>query len=103
MDGRSELGVLFKRKALMTYDSSPRRIKYLVAEYTKTKGCKAAIINVGAGWYLENHFNSEVAGLTIPFNSITNDHSDIVHGVLLDPEAYNGKDIQGISNLATPE
>ncbi|QPH05376.1 hypothetical protein C2857_003129 [Epichloe festucae Fl1] len=101
--------------------------KNLVAEYAKTKGFKAAI-NVGAGWYLENHFVPEVAGLlgglpstqdvddyltltvpnwggdeTIPFNSITDDHSDIVHGVLLDPEAYNGKDIQGVRNLATPE
>ncbi|KAK2593879.1 hypothetical protein QQS21_008399 [Conoideocrella luteorostrata] len=101
--------------------------KYGVAEYAKTRGFKSAV-NVGAGWYLENHFNPEVAGLLgglpytqdeegyltltmpnwggdyrIPFISIADDYGDIVHGVLLDPMAYDGEDVQGISDLATPE
>ncbi|KAK9445463.1 NmrA family transcriptional regulator [Metarhizium brunneum] len=101
--------------------------KYIVAEYAKTKGFKSAV-NVGTGWYMENHFNPEVAVLlgglpytedeygyltlampnwggdnTIPFVSIGDDYGDIVHGVLLDPETYNGQFVQGFSELATPE
>lgn len=101
--------------------------KYIVAEYAKAKGFKSAV-NVGTGWYMENHFNPEVAGLlgglpytededgyltlampnwggdnTIPFVSIGDDYGDIVHGVLLDPETYNGQFVQGFSELATPE
>ncbi|EFZ01864.1 NmrA-like family protein [Metarhizium robertsii] len=101
--------------------------KYIVAEYAKAKGFKSAV-NVGTGWYMENHFNPEVAVLlgglpytededgyltlampnwggdnTIPFVSIGDDYGDIVHGVLLDPETYNGQFVQGFSELATPE
>ncbi|EFY86909.1 NmrA family transcriptional regulator [Metarhizium acridum CQMa 102] len=86
--------------------------KYLVSD-AKTKGFKSAV-NVGTGWYMENHFNPEVAGLlgglpyaededgcltlampnwggdnTIPFISIGDDYGDTVHG--------------GFSQLATPE
>ncbi|OAX81980.1 hypothetical protein ACJ72_03671 [Emergomyces africanus] len=81
---------------------------------------------VSAGWYLENFmspFISEVFGgfpLTadsegyftlaqplaggpglVPFISIEEDFGDLVHGVLLNPEAWSGKSIQGISHLAT--
>ncbi|KJK76430.1 hypothetical protein H634G_08321 [Metarhizium anisopliae BRIP 53293] len=101
--------------------------KDIVAEYAKAKGFKSAV-NVGTGWYMENHFNPEVAVLlgglpytededgyltlampnwggdnTIPFVSIGDDYGDIVHGVLLDPETYNGQFVQGFSELATPE
>ena len=39
----------------------------------------------------------------IPFISIIEDYGDLVHGVFLAPEKYNGRLIQGISASETPE
>lgn len=39
----------------------------------------------------------------IPFISIIEDYGDLVHGVFLAPEKYNGRLLQGISSSATPE
>lgn len=102
--------------------------KYAIVEYIKTKGFKSAI-NVGTGWYIENHVNPEVAGILgglpynvdeegyltlnmpkcgnkvereIPLACIGDDYGDIVHGVLLNPEAYHGQNVQCFSSLSTP-
>lgn len=37
----------------------------------------------------------------IPFIGIGDDYGDIVHGVLLSPEEYNGQLVQGVSVAAT--
>lgn len=101
--------------------------KYEVGEYAKTKGFKSVVI-VCAGWYMESNLAREIAAemggfpfdvddegyLTfrvprwgganeIPFISMEDDWGDLVHGVLLDPERYDGHFIHGISDWAQPE
>lgn len=39
----------------------------------------------------------------IPFISIIDDYGDLVHGVFLAPEMFNGRLVQGISASATAE
>lgn len=39
----------------------------------------------------------------IPFIAIEDDYGDFVHGVFLDPVAYNGRLIQAVSETAKPE
>lgn len=53
--------------------------------------------------YLTFRFTQWGGTNEIPFVSITEDFGDIVHGVLLNPEKYRGKFIQGISVSAKPE
>jgi hypothetical protein len=35
----------------------------------------------------------------VPFISIADDYGDIVHGVFLDPQKWNGKLVQGTSDI----
>jgi hypothetical protein len=99
--------------------------KNAVAEYAKTKGFKSTV-SVSAGWYMENHIDEALAPVLggfpfqadedgyytlrvprwggneeMPFISLGDDYGDIVHGVFLQPEKYNGQLIQGISQSAT--
>lgn len=80
------------------------------------------------GWYIENHFSEETAPLLggfpyvpgedgtftlrmphwggngkMPFISVGDDFGDIVHGVFLAPEEYDGRFVQVASQLAKPE
>ncbi|CAM1500601.1 Fc.00g097630.m01.CDS01 [Cosmosporella sp. VM-42] len=102
--------------------------KHAVGEYAKSKGVFETVNIVSPGWYLENHLVEEVAPLVggfpftadeegyltlhtprwggnnqIPYVSIIEDYGDLVHGVFLAPEKYNGRLIQGISASETPE
>lgn len=113
-----------KKKGQMTTNTTCLD-KAAVTEYAKTRGFKSAVA-VSPGWYLENHLSEELAPaiggfpfvvdeegqLTlrvprwggddkIPFIGIGDDYGDIVHGVLLSPEEYNGKLVQGVSVSAT--
>ncbi|PGH33931.1 hypothetical protein GX50_03252 [[Emmonsia] crescens] len=81
---------------------------------------------MNAGWYFENFTSPFIAEIfggfpfvadsegyvtisqplaggpgVVPFIAIEEDFGDLVHGVLLDPETWGGKAIQGISQLAT--
>ncbi|UNI20870.1 hypothetical protein JDV02_006919 [Purpureocillium takamizusanense] len=101
--------------------------KYAVGEYAKSKGFKSVAI-ISMGWYMENHIIEENADLmggfpfhpdtegyltlqmpgwggdgNVPWIAVEEDYGDIAHGVLLDPEAYNGRLIQTMSQLAKPE
>ncbi|CEJ90412.1 hypothetical protein VHEMI06200 [[Torrubiella] hemipterigena] len=82
---------------------------------------------INAGWYLENFLDKRLTPviggfpftaedgcliLRLPsfggngsmhFVDIEQDFGDFVHGVLVDPEVYNGASIQGFSVLDTPE
>lgn len=96
-----------------------------MGEYAKAKSFTSVAI-VSPGWYLENHLAEQLAPLfggfpfspdeegyltlkcprwggneEIPFISIGDDYGDIVHGVFLSPEDYNGQLIQAISQSAT--
>jgi hypothetical protein len=35
----------------------------------------------------------------VPFISIGDDYGDIVHGIFLEPEKWNGKLVQGVSDI----
>ncbi|KAM4057801.1 nmrA-like family protein [Hirsutella rhossiliensis] len=101
--------------------------KYAVGEYAKIRGFKSVVI-VSAGWYMENNlvreFAAEMGGFPfdvddegyltfraprwggtdeVPFISMEDDYGDLVHGVLLAPELYNGRFIHGISDKAKCE
>ncbi|CAG7556009.1 unnamed protein product [Fusarium equiseti] len=103
-------------------------MKNAVGEYAKNKGVFETVNIVSPGWYLENHLVEELAPLLgglpfladdegymtlrvprwggngeIPFISIGDDYGDLVHGIFLDPEKYNGRRVQGISASETPE
>lgn len=100
--------------------------KYAIGEYAKTKGFKSVVI-ISMGWYMENHIIEENADLmggfpfhpdaegyltlqmpgwggdgNVPWIAVDEDYGDIAHGVLLDPEAYNGRLVQTMSQLAKP-
>lgn len=102
--------------------------KHAIGEYAKSKGAFETVTIVSPGWYLENHLVEEVAPIMggfpfapdsegyltlhvprwggnnqIPFISIIEDYGDLVHGVFLAPEKYNGRLVQGISASETPE
>ncbi|KAF7549588.1 hypothetical protein G7046_g8289 [Stylonectria norvegica] len=102
--------------------------KHDVSEYAKSKEAFETVTIVSPGWYMENHLVEELAPLMggfpfaadeesyltlsvprwggnneMPFVSIIDDYGDIVHGVFLAPEQYNGRLIQGISTSSTPE
>ncbi|KAH7339238.1 hypothetical protein BKA66DRAFT_448459 [Pyrenochaeta sp. MPI-SDFR-AT-0127] len=47
---------------------------------------------VNTGWLLENAFDPNV-----PWLAAADDYEDMVHGVLLNPEEYNGRSIDGVS------
>ncbi|CAI6096893.1 unnamed protein product [Clonostachys chloroleuca] len=99
--------------------------KHAVGEYAKAKSFTSVAI-VSPGWYLENHLAEQLAPLfggfpfspdeegyltlkcprwggneEIPFISIGDDYGDIVHGIFLSPEDYNGQLIQAVSQSAT--
>ncbi|KAH7149201.1 hypothetical protein B0J13DRAFT_300025 [Dactylonectria estremocensis] len=102
--------------------------KHDIGEYAKSKGVFETVNIVSPGWYMENHLVEEVAPamggfpfatdeegyLTlhvprwggneeIPFISIIEDFGDLVHGVFLAPEKYNGRLVQGISDSRTAD
>ncbi|KAJ4133440.1 hypothetical protein NW768_005026 [Fusarium equiseti] len=103
-------------------------MKNAVGKYAKSKGVFQTVNIVSPGWYLENHLVEELAPLLggfpfsadeegyvtlrvphwggngeIPLISIGDDYGDLVHGIFLDPEKYNGRLVQGISASETPE
>ncbi|RFN47255.1 family protein 1 [Fusarium flagelliforme] len=103
-------------------------MKNAIGQYAKSKGVFETVNIVSPGWYLENHLVEEFAPLLggfpfsadeegymtllvphwggngkIPFISIGDDYGDLVHGIFLDPEKYNGRLVQGISASDTPE
>ncbi|KID77903.1 NmrA-like family domain-containing oxidoreductase himF [Metarhizium brunneum] len=101
--------------------------KHAIGEYAKSKGFKSVVI-VSAGWYMENHtlpefvelmggfpFTADADGYLslrlpriggddkLPFIAMKDDYGDLVHGVLLQPETYNGQLIQAASEMAKPD
>ncbi|KAF2015371.1 NAD(P)-binding protein [Aaosphaeria arxii CBS 175.79] len=100
--------------------------KHAIGEYAKSTGAFQSTAIVSPGWYFENFLSPEMAGVfggfpytpsddgtlvfkaptwggkeDIPFIAIANDYGDIVHGVFLDPERWNGKLVQGVSDISS--
>lgn len=98
-------------------------MKYKIKVYAKQLGSFRAVIPIAAGWFLENFLSREVATIfggfpyfpddegyltfsapnwggteQAPWLSITDDFGDIVQGIFLDPERWNGHFVQGVSD-----
>ncbi|KAH7125622.1 hypothetical protein B0J11DRAFT_310636 [Dendryphion nanum] len=98
--------------------------KHDIGKYAVSKGVFKSVAIVSPGWYFENflvpdmsavfggfpHIPSEDGTLVfrspkwggkedVPFIAISDDYGDIVHGVFLAPEKWNGKLIQGVSDI----
>jgi hypothetical protein len=97
--------------------------KAKILEYARSKRSEfSSIVSVDAGWYFEALLVPEYAAamggfplnadeegyltLKVPkwgkdnaFIAIAEDYGDIVHGVFLNPEKWDGKRIQGVSEI----
>ncbi|CAO2651410.1 Nn.00g039800.m01.CDS01 [Neocucurbitaria sp. VM-36] len=98
--------------------------KNAIGEYAKSTGAFKAVVLASPGWYFENFFIKDLAPIfggfpyipsedgtlvlhvpkwggkeDVPFISIGDDFGDIVHGIFLAPEKWNGKLVQGVSDI----
>ncbi|KAF2629474.1 NAD(P)-binding protein [Macroventuria anomochaeta] len=102
--------------------------KHAIGEYAKSTGAFKAIVLASPGDYFENFLSQELAPVfggfpyipsadgtlvfrspkwggkeDVPFIAIADDFGDIVHGTFLDPENWNGKLVQGVSDIKSFE
>lgn len=98
--------------------------KHEIGEYAKATGAFKAVVLASPGWYFENFLSQDMAPIfggfpyipsedgayvlrmprwggkeDVPFISIREDYGDIVHGILLEPEKWDGKLVQGVSDI----
>ncbi|KAF1959115.1 NAD(P)-binding protein [Byssothecium circinans] len=98
--------------------------KSAIWEYAKGTGAFTSVVAVGPGWYFETFLDPQIAPIVggfphvpsddgslvlrlpkwggkedVPFISIADDYGDIVHGVFLDPQKWNRKLVQGVSDV----
>ncbi|KAL4928869.1 NmrA/HSCARG family protein [Aspergillus undulatus] len=103
-------------------------MKAHIEKYAKETGSFDTVCSVHAGWYYELFLSEWMAQLhrgfpyypdaegflslhlprwggqkdeVVPFLAVGDDFGDLVHGILLDPRAYNGKQIQGVSEICS--
>ena len=99
-----------------------------IAKYALSKKVFETISLVLAGSYLENLLDKEFGRFfggwpffpdsegylttraprwgshdEVPWVAIQSDFGDVVHGILLDPEKWNGKSVPVVSEIATPD
>ncbi|KAF2728698.1 NAD(P)-binding protein [Polyplosphaeria fusca] len=102
--------------------------KYAIGEYAKSTNAFKSTVIVSAGWYFENFLVQEMAPIfggfpyipaedgtlvfrapkwggkeDVPFIAMRDDFGDIVHGVLLEPEKWDGGFVQGVSHICSLE
>ena len=83
---------------------------------------------IAPGWYFENFVDKDMAGVfggfpftpsedgslvfrspkwggkeDVPYIAMSDDYGDLVHGILLDPERWNGGFVQGVSEIGSFE
>lgn len=103
-------------------------MKHKIELYARQLEAFDTVVPIGAGWFLENflsrevapvfggfpHFPDEEGYLTfrvpywggeehVPWLSITDDFGDIVHGIFLDPQQWNGHFVHGVSHICSFE
>ncbi|PGH17487.1 hypothetical protein AJ79_01087 [Helicocarpus griseus UAMH5409] len=99
-------------------------MKYKLECYIRSTGKFPTAAFICPGWYLENFLSKEVAPIfggfphfpdaegyltfrvpkwggkeDVPWLSMTDDFGDIVHGLFLEPEKWNGSVIHGVSDI----
>ena len=102
--------------------------KHAIGEYAKATSAFKSVVIVSAGWYFENFLVADMAPVfggfpltpsedgvllfrspkwggkeDVPFIAIGDDYGDIVHGIFIDPERYNGSLVQGVSDIKSLE
>ncbi|KAE8350015.1 hypothetical protein BDV28DRAFT_49572 [Aspergillus coremiiformis] len=103
-------------------------MKCKTEQYAKTLDSLETFVPIGAGWFLENFLGKEVAPVFggfphflddegyltfrvpywggdehVPWLSISDDFGDIVQGIFLDPGRWNGRFVQGVSDICSFE
>lgn len=98
--------------------------KHAIGEYAKSTGAFKNVVLASPGDYFENFTHQDLAPVfggfpyipsedgalvfrspgwggkeEVPFIAIADDYGDIVHGIFLDPERWNGKLVQGVSEI----
>ncbi|KAF2742839.1 NAD(P)-binding protein [Sporormia fimetaria CBS 119925] len=98
--------------------------KHAIGEYAKNKDAFKNVVIPGSGWYMESFLWPDLAPVfggfplipsddgvlvfrvpkwggkeDVPFIGIGDDYGDIVHGIFLEPEKFNGKLVQGVSDI----
>lgn len=103
-------------------------VKARIEQYAKATGKFDTICAIHAGWYYELFLAEPMAQIHggfpyfpdaegylslhlpqwgdqtdegVPFLSVENDFGDLVHGILLRPDEWNGTWVQGFSELCT--
>ncbi|EEH21387.1 hypothetical protein PABG_03603 [Paracoccidioides brasiliensis Pb03] len=99
-------------------------MKHKIENYIRSSGKFSTAAFICAGWYLENFLSQEVAPIfggfphfpdpegyltfkvpmwggkeDVPWLSMTDDYGDIIHGLFLEPEKWNGCVVQGVSDI----
>lgn len=99
-------------------------MKAAIAEYAQKRNYFDAVCFIHAGWYFELFLSDLMAKLHqgfpyypdeegflslhlpkwgndrgAPFIAIADDFGDLVHGILLEPERWSGRSIQGVSEI----
>ncbi|KAF3037458.1 hypothetical protein E8E12_001371 [Didymella heteroderae] len=102
--------------------------KYAIGQYAKSTGAFKSVVLASPGDYFENFTHPDLAPVfggfpfipsedgtlifrspkwggkeDVPFISISDDYGDIVHGIFLDPEKWNGKLVQAVSDIRSWE
>jgi hypothetical protein len=102
------------------------REKHSIGEYAKAAGAFEAMVIVSLGWFFENSLIQEMAPIfggfpftpaedgvlvfrapkwggkeDVPFIAMKRDFGDIVHGVMLEPEMWDGKMVQAVSHISS--
>jgi len=99
-------------------------MKYRIEQYARGLGTFQTVTPINAGWYMENFLSEAIAPIfggfpyledaegfltfrvpywggkeNVPFLSIVEDFGDIVQGIFLEPERWNGHVVQGLSDI----
>lgn len=102
--------------------------KHAIGEYAKFTGAFKYVVLASPGSYFENFTNQDLTPVfggfplmpsedgtlvyrtpkwggkeDVPHIAIADDFGDIVHGIFLDPEKWNGKLVQGVSEIRSFE
>lgn len=99
-------------------------MKYRIEQYARGLGAFQTITPINAGWYIENFLIEAIAPIfggfpyvedaegfltfhvpywggeeNVPFVSIAEDFGDIVQGIFLQPQRWNGHVVHGLSDI----
>jgi hypothetical protein len=121
--GYDGLFIILFSQSQLTYQGVD---KSAVVEYAKSSGAFKSVITASPGWYFESFLMTNVGKIfggfpfipsedgtfvfrvpkwggkeDVPFLAVGDDFGDIVHGLFLETEKWDGRLAQGVSQIAT--